>query len=113
MADKQRYRTFEEFWPYYMSEHARPATRAVHLAGTGLAAACLIAFAVTGDLRLLPVALVAGYGPAWLSHLLIEKNRPATFRYPVMSLFGDLRMFALACSGRLAGELERLRREGG
>ena len=110
MTDEPRYRTFREFWPYYLSEHANPATRAVHLLGTGAAAACLIALAVTGDLRLLPVALVVGYGPAWLSHLLIEKNRPATFRYPVMSLFGDLRMFVLACSGRLSGEVERLRR---
>ena len=109
MTDEPRYRSFREFWPYYLSEHANPATRAVHLAGTGAAAACLIALAATGDVRLLPAALVAGYGPAWLSHLLVEKNRPATFRYPIMSLFGDLRMFTLACCGRLSGEVERLR----
>lgn len=112
MTDGRKFRTFAEFWPHYVSEHADPRTRKAHVAGTGLAALCLAALAATGDLRFLAAAAVVGYGLAWLSHLFIERNRPATFRHPVLSLLGDLRMFALACRGRLSAEVARLQADG-
>lgn len=99
--------TYEQFWPFYLGEHRRRATRTLHFAGTGLGLALCAAAVVSGDWRLLLGGLVAGYGLAWLGHFLVERNRPATFRYPLWSLYSDFRMLALALTGRLAGELKK------
>ncbi len=99
--------SFEAFWPYYLGEHARPATRAIHVAGTWMAAALLLLALVAGPLWLLLLVPVIGYGFAWGAHLAVERNRPATFTYPFWSLRGDLRMAWLAASGRLGAEVRR------
>lgn len=99
--------TYAEFWPYYLREHSRPTTRSIHFIGTGTAVCCAIAGLVTGAFWTLPLALVAGYGPAWFAHYFVEKNRPATFTYPLWSLVSDFRMAALWIAGRLDPELER------
>ena len=102
-----RIRTYRAFWPYYLAEHSRPGTRALHyfgsLAGLGLALAAVL----WADWGLLAAALIVGYGCAWIGHFLVEKNRPATFRYPLWSFLSDFRMLGLWLSGRLAGELRR------
>jgi len=53
-------------------------------------------------------ALISGYAFAWVSHFFIEKNRPATFTYPLWSLIGDWKMWAFMLTGRLDAELKRL-----
>jgi len=103
----ERFSTYAQFWPHYLREHGRPATRRIHFAGTAVAIALLIAGIVTADRWLLPAALVAGYAPAWLAHGLVERNRPATFQYPLWSFISDFRMFGLWLSGRLDAELRR------
>ena len=102
-----RITTYREFWPFYLSEHAKAETRFWHMAGTGLAVVFLVAAILTWNVWLLLAALVAGYGPAWLTHFTIEKNRPATFRYPIWSLISDFRMAATWLSGGLSRELEK------
>lgn len=108
MAVPDAYPTMAEFWPYYLREHAKPGTRALHLAGTAIALACILAAIVTRNGWLLLVALVAGYAFAWVGHFFVEKNRPATFTYPLKSFAGDWMMFGYFVTGRLGKELHRL-----
>ena len=104
-----RLRSYEEFWPYYVSEHSKPATRALHVLGTGLVLLALACAVLVSPWWML-VAPFAGYGPAWIAHFFVEKNRPATFTYPLWSLRGDFRMFGLILRGRMGPEVERAAR---
>lgn len=99
--------SFRDFWPYYLREHARPATRALHYAGTTLVVGIAIYALVTGSWLLFAVLPVAGYGFAWVAHFAVEKNRPATFTYPLWSLAGDFKMWWMWLTGRLGPELKR------
>lgn len=99
--------SFRDFWPYYLREHARPATRALHYAGTTLVVGIALYALVTGSWLLLAALPVAGYGFAWVAHFMVEKNRPATFTYPLWSLAGDFKMWWMWLTGRLGPELER------
>jgi hypothetical protein len=100
-----RYTSFRQFWPHYLREHSRPATRRLHYAGT--AAVLLLALGAlgSGDWRLFALLPLAGYGFAWFSHAAVERNRPATFTYPLWSLAADFRMSWLWATGRLDREL--------
>ena len=98
--------SYRQFWPYYLREHAKPLTRAIHFLGTALAVATLGAAVFLANGWLLIGALVLGYGPAWFAHFFVEGNRPATFRFPLWSLISDFRMVGLWLMGRLSKELE-------
>lgn len=99
--------TYADFWPYYLQEHAKPETRTLHYIGTTLAVAAVAAAIVTGNAWIALVALFAGYGPAWIAHFFVEKNRPATFTYPLWSLISDFRMAFIWLTGRLGEELAK------
>lgn len=98
-------KTFAEFWPHYLREHARPETRSVHYIGTALVIAFALLLIVTGNWLWLLAIPLAGYGFAWFGHFFLERNRPATFTYPLWSLISDFRMFFLAITGRLGPHL--------
>jgi hypothetical protein len=100
--------TYQEFWPYYVSQHLHPLNRALHFVGTTLALTCL-ALSLAVSPFWLPFSLVSGYGFAWVGHFAFERNRPATFRYPLWSLRGDFRMFRLTLLGQMGREIEHLR----
>ena len=102
--------TFADFWPYYLREHSRPATRALHYVGTSLVVALAVYALVTARWLLFLAIPVAGYFFAWVGHFGIEKNRPATFTYPLWSLGADFKMWWLWLTGRLGPEIERANR---
>lgn len=102
----RKYKSFAEFWPFYLREHSRPRTRAFHYAGTSLVVLIALAAIVTGTWWLFIAMPIAGYAFAWASHAAIERNRPATFTYPGWSLAADFKMWWLWLTGRLGPELK-------
>jgi len=103
-------RTYDEFWQFYVREHSKPLTRGLHFVGTTLGFALLIYFTATGRWYFFPVFLIVGYAFAWFAHFVVEKNRPATFKYPLWSFISDFKMIGYILMGRMRGEVERVRK---
>jgi hypothetical protein len=94
-------KTFEEFWPFYLSEHAHPTNRRLHFIGTFIIHIILLYVFATADFKALVLIPFVGYGFAWIGHLVVEKNRPATFKHPLWSLRGDFKMFYMMLAKKL------------
>ncbi len=103
-----RIASFKEFWPFYVSQHRRHGTRVLHFAGTTIGLLFLARAVASGRPVFILWGLVAAYGLAWMGHFFIEKNRPATFQYPIWSFLGDLKMYGLMWRGRMTAEAVRL-----
>ena len=95
------YRSFADFYPYYLSEHSNRTTRRLHFAGTLLVILTLLYALAARRWLLLALIPVFGYGFAWVGHFAFEKNRPATFKHPLYSLAGDFVMFKDMLTGRV------------
>ena len=95
------YRSFADFYPYYLSEHSNRTTRRLHFAGTLLVILTLLYAVATQRWVLLALVPLFGYGFAWVGHFAFEKNRPATFKHPLYSLAGDFVMFKDMLTGRI------------
>lgn len=100
--------TYAEFWDFYVQEHSKPFTRLLHFVGTSLGIALLGYFVATGRWYLFMIFPVVGYGFAWFAHFVVEKNKPATFKYPLWSFISDLKMMSYMMTGRMRGEVERV-----
>lgn len=99
--------SYAEFFPFYVGQHSKPATRWFHFVGTHAGAATGVTALALRRPRLLALAPVVAYGMAWFSHFAIEGNRPASFGHPLWSLRGDFHMLAVMWQGRDA-ELTRI-----
>lgn len=99
--NEERYRSFGDFYPFYLSEHSNQVSRRLHFTGTSIAVALLVTAAITQRWWLVAVALVQGYAFAWAGHYFFERNKPATFRYPAFSLMGDWRLWWEILTGKL------------
>ena len=106
MAEREL-KTFKDFWPYYVREHGRPATRILHAVGTIVSTILVVEMFVTGNWLMLPAALAVGYAFAWAAHFFVEHNRPATFKHPLWSFAADYKMVALMLTGRMKREVAR------
>ena len=96
----ERYKSFEDFYPYYIAEHDHKYTKLMHFIGTSISIYFLIKFVLSFNFLFILYALLAGYGFAWVGHFFIEKNKPATFKYPFYSLIGDYKMYSEILQGK-------------
>ena len=97
----KRFGSFAEFYPYYLEEHSDRSCRRLHFIGTALVILTLMVAVGSDRYALLWLLPVLGYGFAWAGHFFFEKNRPATFTYPLYSLIGDFVMFRDMLVGRI------------
>lgn len=97
----KRFTSFHDFYSFYLSEHRHPVCRALHFAGSTLVLVLLGMALVTKNWTLLVLLPVVGYGFAWVGHFFFEKNRPATFSYPMWSFIGDWIMYAQLLTGKI------------
>ena len=109
MKDKNSFRSYEEFFDFYLQQHSDPTNRLLHATGTILGISVLTAALVTKRPKYALLFFPIGYGCAWAGHFLVEKNKPATFGHPFWSFVSDFRMLGLMLTGRLEERLQASR----
>ncbi len=97
MRGLKPYRTLNEFYPFYLSEHANRTSRRLHFLGTSTALALVIAAVVTQFWWLILAALIQGYAFAWVGHCFFERKKPATFSSAIP---GSAFLATLGCGGK-------------
>ena len=100
-------------WPlvaHHGDEQARKGGRVYLgvLLGTSLGLLLLVWFIWRGIWYYFPLALIVGYAFAWFAHFVVEKNEPATFKYPLWSFISDYKMMWYMITGRMNAEVERV-----
>ena len=98
---KRKFKSFSEFYPFYLSEHSDPVNRRLHFLGSLVVIVILLFSILTQMWFALILIPFAGYGFAWIGHFYVEKNKPATLKYPIYSLLGDLMMFKDIITGKI------------
>lgn len=100
-TDPRAFKTFAEFYPFYLGEHRNRTCRRLHFAGSTLGLVFLAALLATGQPLYLLGGLLAGYAFAWVGHFGFEKNKPASFKRPLYSFMGDWVMYRDIWTGRI------------
>lgn len=100
-ADPHSFKSFAEFYPFYLGEHSNRTCRRLHFLGSSLALACLFMLLTSGNLLWLLAGLLCGYGFAWIGHFVFEKNKPASFKRPLYSFMGDWAMYKDIWTGKI------------
>ena len=101
MKPRKEYTSFSKFYPFYLSQHADKTNRRLHFCGSLLVITLALAALFTQHFLLFFAVPFAGYGFAWVGHFFFEKNKPATFTYPLYSLAGDFVMFWQILTGKI------------
>src|SRR5262249_23606049 len=109
--NSQRYKRLENFLPYYVSEHANPFNRRIHFCGTTNLFFWLMLAWLRRSHKLAVFFVVSSYAFAWFGLFFVEKNRPATLDYPILSALGDLRMYIKTWQGQMDSEVIRYTQE--
>jgi hypothetical protein len=89
---EKKYKNFKDFYPYYISEHSHKTTKLLHFIGT--------TFSLSFEIKFIFFSLISGYGFAWVAHFFVEKNKPATFTYPLYSFVADHLMYIEILRGK-------------
>ncbi len=105
---KETYSSLEDFFPFYMTQHRSKICRILHATGTSLGIIIWFIALIIGSFKLIPLGLVVGYAFAWTGHFIFEKNRPATFKFPVYSFLSDFKMCKLVLTGQADEYYKRL-----
>ncbi len=100
MSSRNNFRSFSDFYPFYLTEHSNAVNRLLHFVGTSSVLVLLLILLITGHWLLLPLVIIVGYGFAWFGHFVFEKNKPATFRYPIYSFVSDWVMWFEILTGK-------------
>lgn len=98
---QKKFTSFDEFYPFYLSEHKNINCRRLHFAGSWVGIYCLFISVSRLELKWLAAALLCGYTLAWIGHFVFEKNKPASFRQPIYSFIGDWVMFRDILCGKV------------
>jgi len=105
MSEPRTFRSYDEFFAFYLQQHSEPANRWMHAVGTAFGLAVVIAALATHHPWYALLFFPIGYGFAWTGHFVLEKNVPATFGHPLWSFLSDFRMLGLILTGRLGSRL--------
>lgn len=98
---EKKFKSFSEFYPYYLSEHVNPINRRLHFFGSLLTIIVVLFVIFTQTWIALILVPMLGYGFAWIGHYFVERNKPTTFTYPLYSLMGDWVMFKDILTGKM------------
>ncbi|MDR3414816.1 MAG: DUF962 domain-containing protein [Nevskia sp.] len=101
MEKPVEFHSFEQFYPFYLGEHADRTCRRLHFVGTSLVIFTAFYACITGRFAFLLLLPLLGYGFAWVGHFFFEGNKPATFKYPLYSLMGDFVMYKDIWAGKI------------
>ncbi len=99
---ENRIKTYPEFYRFYLSEHRNKTCRLLHFIGTALVFLIAVIAVFTGVSSYWFLIPFVGYGFAWVGHFYFEKNKPATFKYPLWSLYSDFKMFFQILGGKIS-----------
>ena len=99
---ENRFHSFKEFYPFYLSQHSEVVCRTLHFIGTllGLLFAILVFVAFNNKWWALASPLW-GYAFGFIGHYFFEHNKPATFKNPFYSFAADLVMFVQLLTGKI------------
>ena len=108
MKKSHEIRSFDEFWPEYLRAHSSPASRGFHAAGVLLSLAAAAALLSCGMVFFLVLAIVPAQLGAWVGHKLSPRKDTVSAEHPDWAVVADIKMCALAATGRLESELRKL-----
>lgn len=92
----------QAFYDFYLDEHQNMACRRLHFAGSSFGLLGLAKSIKTGSAKPLAKGIAAGYACAWVGHFFFEKNKPASFKFPLKSFASDFRMYGDVLRGNLS-----------
>ena len=78
-----KFTSFKKFYPYYLSEHKLRINKILHMIGSLTSLILMVSIFYIEKYKYIPLSIVFGYSCAWIGHFIFEKNRPATFKYPI------------------------------